>query len=38
MNIRELQAALGIKADGIIGPVTTAEILKAAYDGDHVAQ
>jgi len=33
MNIRELQAALGVKADGVIGPVTTAEIIKAAHDG-----
>ena len=33
MNIRELQAALGIRTDGVRGPVTTAEILKAADDG-----
>ena len=33
MNMRELQAALGLPADGVRGPVTTAEILNAADEG-----
>ena len=33
MNMRELQAALGLSADGVRGPVTTAEILNAADEG-----
>ena len=33
MNLRQLQTALGIRADGVLGPVTTAEILAAAHEG-----
>jgi len=33
MNIKEIQAALGIKPDGVVGPVTVATVIQALHDG-----
>jgi len=33
MNIKEIQAALGIRADGVVGPVTVATVIQALHDG-----
>jgi len=33
MNIKEIQAALGINADGVVGPVTVSTVIQALHDG-----